>query len=223
MKGTFKQCPNGHYYEGDQCPYCRRANDEDAETVKTAQFIHYDPPIDGDPIWAAPPHTKGTGTYDPTIDVNRYGGQNSPRNGGRTMFGYEDESVKGAGGTTNGGTTDMNGPRQGSPRQQGRAARKMVGWLVSYTLNPAGVDYKLYEGRNIIGQDASCSITVPDPFVSATHAVLLFRADRYSLTDQQSSHGTYVNDEDIELEPRYLEDGDVIKIGKTVFKFKSSL
>ncbi len=213
MKGTFKQCPNGHYYEGDECPYCRRTKGEDAETIKTAQFIHSD--FDR-------PYSR-TDTYDPTVAV-RPEGQNIPRNGGRTLFGYEDEpGFRGTAGTSNGGTTDINGPRQGAPRQQGRTTRKMVGWLVSYTLNPAGVDYKLYEGRNIIGQDASCSITVPDPFVSATHAVLLFRSDRYSLTDQQSSHGTYVNDEDIELEPRYLEDGDIIKIGKTVFKFKSSL
>lgn len=194
MKGTFKQCPNGHYYEGDQCPYCRRANDEDAETVKTVQFIH---PGSDRPY---PP----TDTYDPTIDVVGHGGQIPPRNGGRTMFDSENKPVD-------------------DYPQPGRTARKMVGWLVSYTLNPMGVDYKLYEGRNTIGQDASCSITVPDPFVSGTHAVLLFRSDRYSLTDQQSSHGTYVNDEDIELEPRYLEDGDIIKMGKTVFKFKSSL
>ena len=210
MKGTFKQCPNGHYYEGDQCPYCRRTKGEDAETIKTAQFIHPD---------------TGRDTYDPTIDISGVGGQNSPRNGGRTMFGYENEPFFGkTDGTSEGGTVDMNRPRRGGDlRQPGRTTRKMVGWLVSYTLNPAGVDYKLYEGRNIIGQDAGCSITVPDPFVSGIHAVLLFRADRYSLTDQQSSHGTYVNDEDIELDPRYLEDGDIIKIGKTIFKFKSSI
>lgn len=28
MNGTFKQCPNGHYYQGDHCPYC----DERQET-----------------------------------------------------------------------------------------------------------------------------------------------------------------------------------------------
>lgn len=24
MRSSFKLCPNGHYYEGDYCPYCRK-------------------------------------------------------------------------------------------------------------------------------------------------------------------------------------------------------
>ena len=23
MEGYFKQCPNGHYYQGNTCPYCK--------------------------------------------------------------------------------------------------------------------------------------------------------------------------------------------------------
>ena len=103
-----------------------------------------------------------------------------------------------------------------------REVRKLVGWLVSYTLDPMGVDFKLYEGRNIIGRDMDCNITVNDNMVSSKHAVLLFRAGKYSVTDSQSSHGTFVNDVDIELEPYYLQDGDVIKVGQTVFKFRTS-
>ncbi|MBP5758114.1 MAG: FHA domain-containing protein, partial [Bacteroidales bacterium] len=96
------------------------------------------------------------------------------------------------------------------------------GWLVSYSLDKMGVDFRLYEGRNIIGRDMDCNITVNDNMVSGRHAVLLFRADKYSLTDQQSTHGTFVNGNDIDLEPCYLQDGDVIKVGETVFKFRTS-
>ena len=85
-----------------------------------------------------------------------------------------------------------------------------------------GVDFKLYEGRNIIGRDLDCQISLDDNTVSAKHAVLLFRAGRYSITDQQSTQGTFVNGEDIELVPKYLNDGDIIKVGQTIFKFRSS-
>ncbi len=125
----------------------------------------------------------------------------------RTMFGDFDDMS-----TTNGNRG----------QQTYREARKLVGWLVSYTLDPLGVDFKLYEGRNIIGRDMDCGITVNDNMVSSKHAVLLFRAGKYSITDSQSSHGTFVNDADIELDPYYLQDGDVIRIGQTVFKFRST-
>ena len=85
-----------------------------------------------------------------------------------------------------------------------------------------GADFKLYEGRNVIGRDIDCNICVNDNMVSGRHAVILFRAGKYSITDSQSSHGTFVNDNDIELEPCYLQDGDVIRMGKTLFKFRSS-
>ena len=95
--------------------------------------------------------------------------------------------------------------------------------MVTYSFDAMGVDYKLYEGRNVIGRDQDCNITVNDGMISGKHAILLFRADKYSLTDNQSSHGTFVNDEDIELEPCYLNDGDIIRMGETIFKFRTSL
>lgn len=118
------------------------------------------------------------------------------------------------------GETMHNDGQPGKPSY--RQTRKLVGWLVSYTLEAMGVDFKIYEGRNIIGRDMDCNITVNDKMVSSKHAVLLFRAGKYSITDQQSSHGTFVNGEDIELEPRYLQDGDEIRMGETIFKFRTS-
>jgi pSer/pThr/pTyr-binding forkhead associated (FHA) protein len=131
---------------------------------------------------------------------------------GRTVFGPDEDEAE--------------GDRSANTGERGerviRETRKLVGWLVSYTLDPLGVDFKIFEGRNIIGRDPDCSITVNDNWVSSKHAVLLFRAGKYSISDSQSSHGTFVNDTDIELEPFYLTDGDIIKIGQTVFKFRTA-
>ena len=140
------------------------------------------------------------------------GGYSRPSS--RTEFGGEEETDF----SPIGGVHFSPGMGQGGYR----TTRKLVGWLVSYTLDAMGVDFKLYEGRNIIGRNPECNISVNDNMVSGEHAVLLFRAGKYSITDRQSSHGTFVNGNDIELEPCYLQDGDEIRMGKTQFKFRTS-
>ena len=217
MSQNFKQCPNGHYYQGDHCPYCKSTSGGAAAgSMKTEVFGNQETEsirptetvpgmgsgmggsktivVDGGSPMTPPP-------VRPTVDSST-----SPMSG-RTMFGDMDEMAPSA---------------SGGMQRVYRETRKLVGWLVSYTLDPLGVDFKIYEGRNIIGRDMDCNITVNDNMVSSKHAVLLFRAGKYSITDSQSSHGTFVNDQDIELEPLYLQDGDIIKVGQTVFKFRTS-
>lgn len=206
MADEFKQCPNGHYYQGAKCPYCKTTtNSGNAPTLKTEVFLGggmgVDPTlvgpglsetktkIDGLPTQVTEGHVK------PTVN--------------RTMFGTDMDDDP--------STIGM------PPSKEPRYGRKLVGWLVTYSHDELGMDFKLYEGRNIIGRDVDCNITVDDGRMSGKHAVLLFRANKYSLTDSQSSHGTFVNEEDIELESRYLKDGDIIRMGSTCFKFRTSL
>lgn len=108
-------------------------------------------------------------------------------------------------------------------QEVGRENRKLAGWLVSYTLNPLGMDFRLYEGKNYIGTEASCSVCLSDENVSGMHALILFRAGKFKIRDNLSSNGTFVNGRDIEDEICSLKDGDEIQVGKTVFLFKSAL
>lgn len=212
MQGEFKQCPNGHYYQGVSCPYCRTGNSTGhATSLKTEAFVGGD---DDQTTTIAPygGNSTGGGTKTTVIDGQEtvVGGKQKTTAGySRTVFGDEEEKIQG---------TNMAGFEK-----EPRYGRKLVGWLVTYSFDELGVDYKLYEGRNIIGRDVDCNITINDGRMSSKHAVLLFRANKYSLTDSQSSHGTFVNDEDIDLEPRYLKDGDIIRMGSTIFKFRTSL
>ena len=103
-----------------------------------------------------------------------------------------------------------------------RSSRKLVGWLVSYTLNDMGVDFKLFEGRNVIGRDLDCQISVNDNTVSGKHAVLLYREGSYFIQDSLSTSGTRVNGSDTGVNAVALNDGDVIQVGKTIFKFRTS-
>lgn len=211
----FKKCPNGHYYQGTACPYCPSTTVTGSDETqimggdsKTQIYGGNAPTQGGDKTRVMIGFDAGNAATvaDSAVNSSRAGVRNT---GTRTVFGDEVEIETPTG--------------QIRVEQQYRNTRKLVGWLVTYSADKMGVDFKIYEGRNIIGRDADCNITVNDRMVSGKHAILLFRADKYSLTDSQSTHGTFVNDEDIALEPHYISDGDVIRIGETVFKFRSSL
>jgi hypothetical protein len=107
-----------------------------------------------------------------------------------------------------------------------RSSRKLVGWLVSYSYDPLGADFRLYEGRNEIGRDVACNITVPDKTVSGRHATILYRdADGFAIQDNGSSAGPFLNDKSLGFSNDWhlLKDGDVIRMGETVFKFKTTV
>lgn len=220
MGSEFKQCPRGHYYQGSTCPYCKPAGNN--QTQRTELFVGNQDPTET--------IKQGGPSNQDTIDVlyGNNGGKTTILNGikSNTIFeGSKNANV----GTTNrqltqfGDDTDPDFSNGNVSEKGYRFSRKLVGWLVSYSFDSMGVDYKLYEGRNIIGRNMECNITVPDPMVSGEHAILLYRAGKYSITDKQSSHGTFVNNVDIELEPYYLNDGDVIRIGSTILKFRTAL
>jgi hypothetical protein len=108
-------------------------------------------------------------------------------------------------------------PSTGGERPNGR---KLVGWLVSFTLDPNGVDFKLYEGRNIIGKDQACDIVIgQDPAISGKHLTILYRMGYFKFKDEFSTNGTFIND--VFEEEGNLQDGDLIKIGETILKFRT--
>jgi len=105
-----------------------------------------------------------------------------------------------------------------------RQNRKLVGWLVSYTLDEMGHDFRLYEGKNVIGKKPGLEVPVlQDPSVSNVHATILFRNNKFLLRDEFSTNGTYLNGVMVEQDTPELHDGDIIKVGNTEFKFKVAL
>lgn len=237
-QGEYKQCPNGHYYQGVKCPYCKNANPQHGQT-KTEIFVggadgYTDRPTGSDASLTDLPMDEtvadmGANGTAPTTNFTDFGHQDGSHNNFRDPAKTVAKPMRGYSGTVfgdeepDGCQSSASAPKGNETMAMPRYGRKLVGWLVTYSFDELGVDYKLYEGRNIIGRDMDCNITVNDPRMSGKHAVLLFRANKYSLTDSQSSHGTFVNDEDIDLEPRYLKDGDIIRMGSTIFKFRTSL
>lgn len=207
MENDYVKCSKGHFYrksEHAECPYCPKiTGTKNTEGVKTVGVT-----------------IPGT-VPDPTIN-NPSGNMEGPNNPPRTRI-MDPSAGSDAGFNNDRAPFNMVDNRAATRFEDGsRDYRRLVGWLVSYTLSDKGVSFSLFEGRNIIGRDMNCNITVADATVSKQHAILLFRDGKYSISDMQSTSGTFVNDEDIELTPRYINDGDIIKMGNTVFKFRSS-
>ncbi|MDP2173489.1 MAG: FHA domain-containing protein [Candidatus Cloacimonadaceae bacterium] len=97
--------------------------------------------------------------------------------------------------------------------------RKLVGWLITFDINPAGIDYKLSIGRHRIGRNATCDIVLQQPGVSDEHAVLLYRDCKFILQDMLSTNGTFVNGELVD-EKVTLNNDDIIRIGNVDLKLK---
>lgn len=106
-----------------------------------------------------------------------------------------------------------------SDSEKVKTGRKLVGWLVSFSRIPEGEDFKIYEGRNLLSSSSGSDILINDPSVSSPHCMILFRNGKLRVKDELSTNGTYVNDKNIDEEE--LNDGDILKVGKTELKFRS--
>lgn len=121
--------------------------------------------------------------------------------------------------TENEATTDE------EKENKSRATKRIVGWLVSYSLDRMGRDYRIFEGRNTIGKGMDNSILITDdPAISNNHLTLLFNNNNYYISDEMSGNGTKINNESIRPKDAIdLKDGDIIEIGNTSLLFRTSL
>jgi diguanylate cyclase (GGDEF)-like protein len=82
-----------------------------------------------------------------------------------------------------------------------------------------GKKFNLDKPSIIIGRSSKCDIQVDQESISRNHAKLINDGKTVEVRDLGSTNGTYVND-DLISETK-LRDGDLIKIGRTIFKFLS--
>ena len=147
-----------------------------------------------------------------------YQGQAVGRARGAAVAGYQQPA---------GGVANYSGAGGGQERTQAIDIRKLevdqqrsvVGWLVALSGNHKGMDFRLFEGKNVIGTAANCELVVTDPYLSARHCTVRYDNGNFVIIDLDSRNGTYVNQKRISKEE--LIDNDVVRLGKTDFKFKS--
>jgi len=99
--------------------------------------------------------------------------------------------------------------------------RKIVGWLVSFSNDEYGQDYRLYVGKNRIGSGSNNDLVITDSSISGDHATILFRDNEFLIKDNFSTNGTKING--ISTDEGKLKDGDELILGNTSFKFKTVL
>lgn len=216
----FLKCKHGHFYkeELEECPYCpgaKKTNQTDfvADDLDKTR-VSSDTQFDFDPQKTAVLSTsKANDALDKTqlVSPNLNNSQvksHTQQDLNRTVIGNLDASKSGS---------------AIRPSSFTAANRKMVGWLVSYTIDPMGVDFKLYEGMNSIGRDYSNTIPLlNDTQISGKHMQILSKKGKFYLKDEMAVNGTFLNEEELEIDQIYpIKDGDKIQIGNTIFTFKS--
>ena len=82
-----------------------------------------------------------------------------------------------------------------------------------------GRKYNLESPTLVVGRSSKCDIQIDQESVSRAHSKIMNQGKTIRIRDLGSTNGTYVNDE--QIEERTLADGDLIKIGRTIFKFLS--
>jgi diguanylate cyclase (GGDEF)-like protein len=80
-----------------------------------------------------------------------------------------------------------------------------------------GKKYNLNAASLVIGRSSKCDIQIDQESISRNHSKILNTGKSILVRDLGSTNGTYVNDEPID--EYVLRDGDLIKIGRTIFKF----
>ncbi len=94
--------------------------------------------------------------------------------------------------------------------------------VVIYTKEPTllGKRFVLDSGAMRVGRGPESQIVLDGDSVSRRHAHFELRSNAWWVVDDNSTNGTYVNDEQITREIG-LTNGDRIKIGPTIFKYLS--
>lgn len=82
-----------------------------------------------------------------------------------------------------------------------------------------GKKYNLNTNSVVVGRSSKCDIQIDQESISRNHSKIVNTGKSILVRDLGSTNGTYVNDEPIE--EYVLRDGDLIKVGRTIFKFLS--
>ncbi|HVV16530.1 MAG TPA: GGDEF domain-containing protein, partial [Polyangia bacterium] len=80
-----------------------------------------------------------------------------------------------------------------------------------------GKKYNLNASSMVIGRSSKCDIQIDQESISRNHSKIVNTGKSILVRDLGSTNGTYVNDEPVD--EYVLRDGDLLKIGRTIFKF----
>ena len=195
---NFKTCNNGHNYDASQhnvCPFCPE-NAESPDYEKTMLDFKKTQGMD----------EGNSNQFAKTLINEEKSDSKATPTFGNAQHPFKRTSIV-MGDTTN------------QSQLQQTEKRKLVGWLVTFSNDEFGQDYKLYVGKNKIGTASGCDIIINDPSISGDHTTILFRDNEFLIKDNFSTNGTKING--VTIDEGKLIDGDELKLGNTSFKLKT--
>jgi len=90
---------------------------------------------------------------------------------------------------------------------------------VAFKLEGDGGDHILRHGENVIGRSDDADVSIDSTDVSRWHARILVSNTAATVEDLGSKNGTYLNGVKLD-QPKPLENGDEIRIGRDVARFR---
>ena len=98
-----------------------------------------------------------------------------------------------------------------NPQKGGPAARVIWGkWVLP-----------LLAGENVFGREEGAQVRIDSSAVSRRHARIVIREGQATLEDLGSKNGTFLGERRLEA-PASLADGDIFRLGREIFVFRSS-
>lgn len=214
-----KTCPNGHVYDqsiyGEVCPLCPPSANNGGGNIKDE--TRFEPSI------GSGAHTRVVQNPDVTMAGNRnFRPQQDPTGETRVSPSVKQQVQETVQMQAQSRKTVIrrNPAMMGGGVKPDVEERKLVGFLVTYNRTPMGNAFNVYEGRNVIGRDTSCDISIPDDNqMSGKHMSIRYLSgnNKFRFHDEMSSNGTYVNKE--LLDDGELQNYDIIRVGSTLFIF----
>lgn len=210
----MKTCANGHNYDASQasCPYCSSGRNSEETYIENRGGGQRGSSRETE-------YESGKGRRNDETELEGSKGRDGSPSTRTSVNPSSSKSDKSDHTMIMPGGNVVPGTEPSTPQDQRAGVRKLVGWLVTYDIQPVGMDYRLYLGRNIVGRDSKCDIVINQPGISAEHAIVLYREGKFIIADQMSMNGTYVNNVLIESQV-YLYNDDSIRMGNINFKLK---
>lgn len=110
-------------------------------------------------------------------------------------------------------------PRPDVPKVSRASARRIPTTLAVTEGSLAGTTLSLMDSGVLLGRSPECTLVLDDDFASGRHARIFRRDGGWYVEDLGSTNGTFLESSRV-TEPRPVEVGSTLRIGKTIFELR---